>query len=298
MFSCYKIIILSICLSLVCLSAKAQLSGAVNYEHLGISLQLPPGWQGQEMEEGILLGSNEMAGFIIVSTHSYTQTGTLRNEMSQDMPPADGTQDSLVGEVEPLGSNGYFTRFAGTFQYEPAKACIAASVNPKGGLGVMVTAITSSTAYSDAHEQIVKDLLASVRYSAVKESSEVGEWRSYFQNVRLTYMDSYYSSSGGMGGGYSTEIKIDLCAAGFFNYYSADDMSVGGDYSSAYSSGRDQGAGTWQVTGTADGGSMLVLRFYNDEVYEYRLTYEDEKVHLNGNRYFVTSEGEYAPNCR
>lgn len=280
-------------------SLYAQLQGKVNYEHLGISFTIPAGWQGQEFEDGILLGSNSMAGIVLITTHQYTSIDQLRQEAAAGISEAGGTRLSMQGDFESLGQLALGARFEGTFEYEQARAYIAGIVNPKG-MGLSFAAITTASAYQEAHEQLIRKLVGSVSFTAAQESSEVAEWRQYLQNVRLTYMDSYYSSgygSGGVGGGYSTEIKIDLCKRGFFNYHSDSDMTISGDGISGYSDGGNQGQGSWQIVNNAQGAAILQLHFYNGEVYEYTLTYQDQKVHLNGNRYFVTSEGEYAPNC-
>ena len=277
----------------------AQLRGEITYEHLGITFTIPPDWQGQELEDGVLLASNTIAGFVMISTHQYTSLDQLRQEASVGLIEEGGTQMQMQGDFESLNQQSIAARFGGTFEYEPAKAYMAGIINPQG-MGLMVAAFSTSEAYGAAQEQVVRDLISSTRFTTAKSKSVVEEWREYFLNSRLTYVDNYSSgsySSGGLGGGYSSNVKIDLCARGYFNYHSNSSMSIGGDGASAISSGGSNGQGTWQVMGTAQGGAVLQLEFYNGETYEYTLSYEDEKVHLNGERYYVTSEGEYAPDC-
>ena len=74
-------------------------------------------------------------------------------------------------------------------------------------------------------------------------------------------------------------------------------MTFSGSGVSAYGSNADGGSGSWELEIGASGNFTLVLTFRSGEVEEYTLAYEDSKFYMNGVRYFVTSEGEYAPNC-
>jgi hypothetical protein len=156
--------------------------------------------------------------------------------------------------------------------------------------------------YTAIHKQTALELYQTFQYKKIERSAsveaELKEWREWFQNVRLVYMDSYYSSSGtgSVGGGYSSEERIDLCAAGYFNFSSSSDVSVSSTGASGYGYGNDQGQGKWEVI-TRRNTFILVLKYANGEVSEYDLKYEDSKLYLNGYRYYRITEGEERPDC-
>ena len=275
--------------------AQQALQGEVNYENLGIRFNIPQGWQGQEVEQGVLLVSQTHAGLILITTNTAKSLEEIRQQGTTMVDFGEGSQFSPKGALQPVGSNGLAGPFEGSFEYQPARAFIGGLFNAQG-MGLSVIAVTSPEAYGAIHESSVLSLMKSVVFSKAKESNALQEWRDYISNARLTYMDSYYSG-GDISGGYSTEIAIDICARGFFRYSGKDEMTVGGAGSSGWSQSGSEGNGTWQVMQAADGSAVLVLKFYSGEEYNYTLSYEDSKTYLNGQRYFVTREGEYAPNC-
>ncbi|MCR9251989.1 MAG: hypothetical protein NXI20_16295 [bacterium] len=289
---------LIILLALICHFSKAQLTGHVNLEQLGISFDIPSGWFGQEAEGMIVLGSNTTPGIVLLTTHNYSKQ-QLITEAKKGIQEQ-GTNMNLVGSLEMLGTNGVGGKFSGTMEYESSSAYIIGIANPYEGPGVTIMAATLQNMYSDEHTKVCKTIYQSVKFKKIDKSAELAEWKKWLSNVRLTYMDSYYSSdysAGGVSGGYSTERKIDLCSKGYFNYGSSSDMSVSGSGVSGYNSGSNSGQGSWNIVIGATGSATLILNFHNGEEYTYTLEYSDEKLYLNGDRYFRTTEGEYAPNC-
>ena len=74
-------------------------------------------------------------------------------------------------------------------------------------------------------------------------------------------------------------------------------MTISGDDVSGYNSGSNSGQGTWSIT--AQGTQLiLILSYYNGTESSYNLEYKDQKLFLNGYRYYRTTEGEYAPDCK
>jgi len=171
--------------------------------------------------------------------------------------------------------------------------------NPDG-IGVSIMAVTTPGAFGASHQNVCDEIHQSLVFSKVDRSSEITEWKNWLSNSRLTYMNSNYSSdytAGGISGGYSSERRIDLCAQGYFADSSSSDMSISGSGVSGYSASNDEGSGTWEIKLGRDGNFALILNYNNGESAVYSMSYEDSKFYLDGTRYFVTSEGEYAPNC-
>jgi hypothetical protein len=128
-------------------------------------------------------------------------------------------------------------------------------------------------------------------------------WRDRLSGTRLTYMDTYTSSpmtEGGIGGGVSTQKRIDLCPEGHFRTNVQSEHTFSGAEVSAAGAGTQQGQGTWQAARTANG-TVLRLRYADGRVVEYRLGWEDGRTFLDGERWYRTSRANdgdaYAPDC-
>lgn len=279
--------------------SMAQITGQVNYDKLGISFTIPTGWAGQESGDVLVMGSNSIAGMLLMTSHAYTKQELIQ-EAKAGIDEGNGTQFFLSGALD-VADRYVAGTFTGTAEWSPAKAYIMGVPNPYGGPGVTIMAMTTPEAFSSAHKKACMDIYQSLSFKKVDRSSELQEWKDWLGDSRLTYMDSYSSSSygsGGLSGGYSSQRKIDLCAKGYFSDYSYNDMSISGTNASGYNYSNDSGSGTWDIKMGSSGDFLLILKYSNGEISEYTMQYEDSKFYLNGNRYFVTSEGEYAPNCR
>ena len=295
-----KYILISAFLILLFQDVNAQLSGHVDYNELGISFDIPTGWIGQETDDMVLLGSNTIPGLIVIQPHQYS-IGELRQQAIEGLDEGNGTVLRLNGILQNIKSNAIGGEFSGTLEYETAKSYILGVSNPYGkGTGVMILAITTPDQYSSAYKNLCMQIFESFQFKKVDHSAKIREWKAYLSNSRLTYMDSYYSGSstaGGLSGGYDSKTIIDLCGKGYFNFNSASTASVSGSGASGYTHGNKSGQGTWDVE-SYNGKLILALNYHNGEKRIYEMEYKDDKFYLEGSRYFVTSEGEYAPDCQ
>ena len=273
-------------------SSLAQTTGEVNFETLGIRFTIPDGWVGQEVDGGYVIGSNTEPGFAFLTLHQYTSVAQLTQEALRCINEQNRTSLNLSGDVENLSGRSIGAEYSGTLEGQAVKAYVVGLVNPLGN-GVTILAATTPEQYSATHKQLALQLANSTQFYQPETPPVVKEWKQTLQNSRLTYMDSYQSSSGSYGGystggGYSSKVLIHLCGQGYCKYQSNSSMSVdtGGAFGSSADSG--QGNGTWEVVGNTQGGASLRLNFHNGEVYEYALEYKDEKTFLNGSRYFRT----------
>ena len=271
-----------------------QQTGVINYEQLGISFTIPEGWVGQEVDEMFLIASKTKPGVILLSAQEYTTLSEMQYEMERGYHDGYGTSLNPTSSIMSKGKNVLHGEYSGTLEGQSAKAYVTGTLNPHG-YDVFIMAATTTSMYTDEYKELALNLENSLRFKQPEEAPASNDWQSMLSGVRLTYMHTYNSTSystGGVSGGFSSEIKIDLCEAGYFNYYGNDDMALGNDYSSAYSSSKGQGNGQWEVKG-----NILRLQFNNGQVAEYQLTWEEEKLYLDGYRYFRTWSGEYAPDC-
>jgi hypothetical protein len=281
----------------------AQDSGTKEFPNLGITFTIPEGWVGQENEVGYIMGSYTDPGIILIMTHQTQDLDQLKMEAQQGVQDNEGTSLSVEGTIVNFSTSGIQAFYQGTVGYQPAKAFAVGLINPHG-TGVTVIAMTTVELFKDLHKNLATQIAKSVKFSAPVVIESKSEWGNLLKNARLTYMNSYYSSSGSVdgystGGGYSDKIEIDLCAQGYFNHSSASSMSfdTGGGFGSSHDS--DAGAGKWKVVVNAQGQDVLQLNFYNGEVYEYILSLQDNKTYLNDRRYFRTygTTANDGPNC-
>ena len=273
-------------------SSFAQQSGRIDYKELGVAFTIPEGWVGQETNGVFLMGSHTKAGVIILAPQEYNSLENLQAEIRKGYQEAGGTSLTPASAINAIDQNTVVAELSGTLQWQAAKGFLSGSINPYGQ-DIVIMALTTSEMYSDEHRQLVLQVEKSLTFSQPQASND---WKSLLSGVKLTYMDSYYSGSytdGGVSGGYSTEMVFDLCSAGYFIHYGSDNMTVGSDVSSGYSSSSSSGSGQWEVVG-----NTLRLKFNNGKVWEYQLSMQDKKLHLDGKRYYRTWTGDYAPNCR
>lgn len=284
-----------------CLSLFGQATGKVDYKHLGVSFTIPNGWVGQEAEMGYMMGSNSVPGIILLLPHDQSYTlEQIKAQAQAGLNEGNGTNLQLSGTLNELGSGAVGSEFTGTLEWQPAKAYIIGMTNPHG-LGLSIVSVTTADQYNDQYPAYAKAVMRSVAFRKPESKEDIGEWKEWMSNVKLTYMESYSSVSPGAdgmtGGGYSLSKEIDLCRAGYFNYYGSSHISTGSDNSSAFNNSNSKGNGSWDIQVGADGNLLLVLTFNDGSTSSYTLTYKDKKLFLNGTRYFRTTQGEYAPSC-
>ncbi len=273
---------------------RAQLTGVINYEQYGISFTIPEGWFGRETEESILIQSQTIPGLGLITTHTYTKS-ELEAEAKKGLKEGYGTNMQLKGDLKHLSATAVGGIFEGKLEGSNAKSYMIGIENPnENGLGITIMIATYPNMFTDEHIQTAKKISSSFTFKKVEKSDEIMEWIEFFSDVKLTYMDSYSSSS---GGGYSSEEAIDLCSEGYFIFGSNNTMTLGGSGYSGYSESQNAGSGTWDVIPGNNGVPHLVLTYYSGSQDSYELEYTDNKVYLNGYRYFRTMEGEFAPSC-
>ena len=178
-------------------------------------------------------------------------------------------------------------------------------LGPSGG-GVTVLSAVEPAYYTEAVGHRTEQIAQSIEFAAPASASPAGpDWAASLKGSRLTYMYSYYS--GGASGDYvgaSEETIIDLCSAGPFFYSGSHSLAVDGGAGSGYNAsgyggGSDQGQGRWTVV-QQGGEPTLQLTFSSGEVATYAISYPDEELHLNGERFFWTthsSPADYRPQC-
>ncbi len=265
--------------------SRAQQTGLVDYPSLGIRFTIPEGWKGMESGEVFLMGSDTQPGLIILMTHQESQIQRLKAQAEAGLID-EGVNLQKAGEFEKVGVEGVGAEFSGSIQGTPAKAYVAAIINPFG-TGVTMVAATDIPNYSSLYKQLANEIVNSLQFSKPIEPPITQEWRQTLQGAKLTYLNSYTSSGYDSYGGYSNHEEILLCG-NRFNFYKSTSMSVDAGGAYANGGGNSSNTGSWNVIGNGTGLPILQLTYDNGNVSEFELEYKGEKTYLNGYRYFRT----------
>jgi hypothetical protein len=265
----------------------AQLNGKVQIKERGIEFIIPAGWVAEQASDGYYLSSADLSGIVAVLFHDYHSVENLQNAASEGFVDDEGTSLFPSGEFKPYGKNGVSVMFTGTAQWQAAKAYAIGLVSPYGG-GLTVLGAAGENEFSTLHKEVVSKLAASIVFSKVPVQKVDSQWKQLLTAMKLTYLNSY--SSGGGSGGYSDREVIDLCPDGRFGFYSTSSTVVNSG-AGAYSASQGGGAGTWTLKASS-GETQLILRFNGGEESKYTLEFREEKLYLNGYRYFRTNDAE------
>lgn len=272
------------------LALAAQKTGTVEYKELGLAFSIPQGWIGQETDEGFLMAHHTEPGFILLLPHEYSSLETLRQEAAEGIEE-EGISLHLSGKLDIIGNNGVGGTFTGTLQGQKAKAYIAGLINPHGQ-GLSIMAAVDSAKYADKYKQLALSVAKSVRFSTPEAPAAVQQWKTDLKNKRLYYIYASSSRTGGYTGMSETE-EMWLCAAGYFQYKSSSHNSFDSGGAFGHSSGKENGAGTWNVVLNNNGGPMLQLTFQNGQVKNYDINgVQKGKLILGGYKYFYSNAGD------
>ena len=291
--------------------ARAQvLSGEQPDAGHGFGFTIPAGWAGAMGSDGYLMQNEGVPGMILIAPKRFADQDEVVRTFSESTN--DGQTILSPTEAPSVDADGTVrVEQTGTMQGNAVKVLVRARLNPYGGNTANVMAIAPHEHFGPALEEALGRILASIRYTkpsgqgaSTAKLPEDDQWKARLSGTRLTRLESYNSPSsteGGIGGGYSSEQRIDLCPEGHFKTTSSSGYVIGGAHASGYGSGSNAGSGTWRVLRGIGGMATLRLQYHDGTVVEHRLGWEDGKTFLDGDRWFRTSLAQdgpdYAPDC-
>ncbi len=302
------VVILTVILLMQANQTQAQETGTVT--HAGYTFTIPEGWMGQLQQDSYLMGSNSEPGFILLVPHTQKTIAGLKSEIRSGLTDHYSYNFQLVGDIETINESMLRCRFQGNLGNEQAKGALTGIVD-KNHDGIMVIALTTPEIFSTRYEELSSEVAQSIEFQPQNAPDPVATKQhanhalvQKFTHVKLTYMNSYYSSSytdGGISGGYSDTEEISLCSSGYFTFNSNSETTAGGNYSSMYGTQRSKGDGTWQVIPSGSNKGTLELKFNNGNIKRYEVEINQKgETYLDGYRYYRTTGKhgpEYAPNC-
>jgi hypothetical protein len=291
------------CLALLAaLPADAQITGHVEAPELGVSFDLPAGWEAHENNGTWDVGNGEVAGAIMVTTHPHTGLGDLERDMLNVTSEDPGNRMERIGKAQHPRPGTVLMEFQGMLEWRPWHVLGIGSVSAQGGRGLSIMAIAPGTDMDPALREAALAIMHSTRYSTPVIPDLVTQWRQHLTGTRLTLISSYSSmpgTEGGIAGGVSSQRIIDLCPQGVYRAGGRADLTLSGAEASAWSASKDAEQGRWEVSATDPSAVQLVLRADNGGERTYRLEDRNGATYLNGERWFRTTadDGEHAPRC-
>lgn len=281
-------------------------SGPTRSPAAGKTYQHPNGFIFQYPADWRVEGRGEFTELIPADSKSEMEEYRLLTAPIS-LPPTDPQFEAELGK---LFAAANFQRSGRTEPFKavggPGAAFTWEGIDPQSGRAVRMRVLAVTLGQQavlifaagtrprlEAREAALRDLAASLtpRKQAVPKalgndnSPLAQQWVQRLSGQKLTYLSSY--NSGGGAGGYSAKTVIVLGADGRFSFSSNSSVSVDVGGASGNSGGVQAGEGRWRIYAHGNQ-AVLELNFSTGHARQYRLSYEDRKTFLNGQRYFVT----------
>ena len=280
--STFTLIVCGFLLSCFTNSIKAQQT--LEYPTLGITVNVPIGFEYEENEEGLVLYTNKYPDtYFILTQHEYNHIAEI--ESIANVPyeePEIGLKLSKSGDIERIDDNAIGAPF---------------------GDGVSVIGLTiNGNLNPEVLRSNVIDINNGIKLDEISMSAEIIEWIEKLKNTRLEYRTSYSSnsySSGGISGYSSSSEAIELCKDGYFNYSgsSSTSMSSGSLGVLGNSNSSKKGNGEWKIEENGAQEPILILNYYNGSTEQYSMYYKKGYLYLNDYKYTIGRGSEYGPSC-
>lgn len=282
--------------------ASGQFGKRVDVPSLGFSFDIPAGWTGMEQQGVWGLISEQVQGTVIISTHEHRTLEGLEKDMRAVDSDDPANSLSVIGTAQYPKPGVVVMDFGGMMEWQPVNLRGIGMISDAGGPGTSIVAMSQSTELSAPLVEAAMAVMNSMHFHAPVIPPLVEQWRAQLTGTRLTYISSYSSPSttaGGLGGGMSTQITLDLCPGGRFTRKAGSDLTLGSDDTSAASASGSQGAGIWDVFADGAEGARLELRANDGSIRSYTLEDRNGGTFLQGERWFRTTggDGENAPRC-
>ncbi len=238
----------------------------------GFKFVPPAGWAFQKTASGIMLGSNTVAGLIVVFPHSATSMQQMQQEMMQGIHE-EGTALSVAGKPVAVAGNALAVDYTGEVNQQQAKAKGYGVLSPNGG-GAYILAITTPDKMGKDLTSAAETIGRNMQY--IKAGSGAGS-----SDLIRFFADTWITTTT------NTSTAVYLYADGTYSdhyeaSYSGNMTDGGGNNTGNWGNANQQGGrGRWSVQGNKDQGKIIMVSA-GGERYEY--TYQ---VHVeNGQKYY------------
>ena len=243
---------------------------------MGASFVIPEGWLGTlpPGSEIFLLGSEVEAGLIAVLGNQVSGIEEAAASFAEELTLDAGVVLVPDGAPRVEGSTVRQTYRASA----QGQVLLGQAYGRLGPTGVGVAFVAMGPQGTAPRQRALLDELAASLELQTPAVSSAGanasstDWDALLRGRKLHYL---YTASG-----FHEEVQIDLCADGTF-YRSGGGGGFDGGTPGASGAWQHGGAGRWGVTG-----GVLRLESSDGKVASYQLSFDGEKLLLDGDRYF------------
>ena len=275
-----------------------QLPQHIDLSEMGLSFDIPDGWEGEANENIIIMGSHTVAGLMVVFENNIKTASELK-ELAMKGMVFQGAELMPMEDFTIKNSTRVEGMYQGTFNQNKVK-CYAIGLINKLGSGMTILMIAKENEFTNAQRVEANKLANSVTFFQARETQATINWKNKLIGRQLKYL-STQSDSDYTGGysGTSTRITIDLCSDGSFKYYTNthNSFSAGDTNAEAGSINEQSGFGYTNANGEMVGTyliyslgnqTFLELTSTDNIVYEYDLSMNNQgHTYLDKTRYLV-----------
>ena len=233
-------ILITILIPMIFSNTEAQETGIVKRDLYQFTI--PQGWVGQNLDGNYILGSHSEPGMILLVENNHRNLAALIKEVKNDLTDNYSYRFNLTGDIQ-RSDNMFSSDFNGLLGGEQARGHLVGLVDSAMG-GILIIAITTPDKYTKRYAELASQIASSLSFSTLTKpladddkSIRDNDLLRKYSDVKLTYMESYYSSGytgGSVSGGYSDREEISLCSSGYFTFNSSYESSAGSNSSSMY----------------------------------------------------------------
>lgn len=217
-------------------------------ETYGYKFRKPAGWNHQNSDGYILLGSNTIPGLIIVFPHQAASQQAMVQEMVRGIQE-EGINLSLSGQVQQVSGTVATAFFSGIVQGEQARGYGIGLQNPGGG-GLFILAVSTPEKLGNEIMEAANTICTNVTFFKPSTGDQdlvrhfAGEW--FWSNGYRTSWMMFFPD-----GSYSDQYESS---------YSGNFQDGGGNVTGNWGvANQDSNRGRWTVHGTKDKGMITVI---------------------------------------
>jgi len=240
---------------------------AVSDPNWGFTFRPPAGWRVQRSAGGAVLGSDSVAGVILVLPHFAGSLEDVRAQMLRGLSE-EGVQLNLAGALQPLGRDALAGDFGGTWNGQPVRARGIGPISPHGG-GAYIAALTTPDKFGPQLAGAAESIAAAMVYTRVEAGELVqalsGTWVGVTANTQSQMIL-------GPDGSYQDQSESSYSGK-FTDQY-------GGQTGAWGAGGQNRQQGRWTARGTRQAGVLIVTTAEGEQkTYEYRVHEEKGQIY-------------------
>lgn len=294
----FRVGLLLVVLNLLSINMMAQQErGTVNLTYWGVTLTLPTGWSAQRGDNALGVSADDGSGVILIIPHALKTLAEIKTNLEQGFKIGEDTDMQATEYATTISPTQAGAPLAGTFNGGDAMGYLLGITNAKGQ-GLTVFALTNPEFYDAIKfKNLAIGIGASLKFTTPAPPPNANYWKTKLGGCVLSAFESY---NGGSSGGYSSEMRIDLCTNGNCRYFSQSSVSMYGGGLNGGSNDSNSGNGKWTLAADIEGHPMLNLHLTDGAEYAFLLGENGGKISLNSNacnRTTAADGGQWAPQC-